>query len=286
MRLITGLRGGRNPHGNSLLIESAGLIIDSAGDEKLLAGIAPRVQSLLLTHFHPDHFRNNHLFGQARLYIHEAEAHALSSIDKLAEFAGTRGSDIEERWREMIYEEFRFTPRDSDQVLRDGEQLEFGNTLIEVIHTPGHSPGHCCFWFPHEQVLVLADIDLTRFGPWYGNTGSDIDDFQNSLQKIKNYPAKLIVTGHERGLLAGESLEAELTAYALHFEDRDQKILEVLSDPCSCGSLVGHGLIYPLATRRFYLNDHFEAIMLKKHLDRLCRLGRVQLVGPDKYVKK
>ena len=41
----------------------------------------------------------------------------------------------------------------ADQLLKDKDQLELAGFSIQVFHTPGHTPGGCCFYFPEEQVL-------------------------------------------------------------------------------------------------------------------------------------
>jgi glyoxylase-like metal-dependent hydrolase (beta-lactamase superfamily II) len=44
-----------------------------------------------------------------------------------------------------------------DHWLEDGEQLSVGQHTFRVIHTPGHTPGGCCFFFEKEQVLITGD---------------------------------------------------------------------------------------------------------------------------------
>ena len=62
--------------------------------------------------------------------------------------------------------------------------LDFGRTRAKVLHTPGHCPGHLCFHFPDQRLLFLADLDLVKAGPYYGDKASSIEDTISSLQRL------------------------------------------------------------------------------------------------------
>ena len=52
-------------------------------------------------------------------------------------------------------------------------------------------------------MFFLSDIDLTGFGPYYGDVWSDLDDFEASLAKVRDEDADLYVTFHRRGVIEG-----------------------------------------------------------------------------------
>lgn len=54
-----------------------------------------------------------------------------------------------------------------DILVHDGEELELAGFRIQVIHTPGHTAGSCCYYFPDEKVLICGD---TLFYESYGRT--------------------------------------------------------------------------------------------------------------------
>ena len=58
-----------------------------------------------------------------------------------------------------------------------GDIIRLGDTEIKVLHTPGHTPGHLSFFIPEHRLLFTADVDLTRFGPFYGHDFANINDF-------------------------------------------------------------------------------------------------------------
>lgn len=80
---------------------------------------------------------------------------------------------------------------------KDGEQLNFGGLSATVLHTPGHTPGGCCFYFAAEELLVAGD---TLFAGSVGRTdfpGGSWDTLQKSLAKLKQLPdATSVVCGH------------------------------------------------------------------------------------------
>lgn len=76
-----------------------------------------------------------------------------------------------------------FAPPDRFHDLADGERLELAGLSLDVLHTPGHTPGHCCFLVPSEGVLFSGD---QLFAGSVGRTdlpGGDWDQLIASMQK-------------------------------------------------------------------------------------------------------
>ena len=65
------------------------------------------------------------------------------------------------------------------------------------MHLPGHTRGHSGFRM--DGVFFLSDIDLTGFGPYYGDVWSDLEDFEASLAKVRDEEADFYVTFHHKG---------------------------------------------------------------------------------------
>ncbi|SRR5581483_10437224 len=110
------------------------------------------IQMILLTHSHWDHTAEVALLKNnlsLPVYIHKEDAGNLESpgSDKLPLF-------------------FPVTGVNPDGFLTDGQQISIGNLNIEVIHTPGHTPGGVCFYLPKEKVLISGD---TLFRGTIGN---------------------------------------------------------------------------------------------------------------------
>ena len=82
--------------------------------------------------------------------------------------------------------------------LHDGERLHVAGTDLQVIHTPGHSPGGVCLWSADLGVLLSGDT-LFHGGP--GATGRSFSDFPTILDSIRERlltlpPGTRVLTGH------------------------------------------------------------------------------------------
>ncbi|MCL2235803.1 MAG: MBL fold metallo-hydrolase [Defluviitaleaceae bacterium] len=84
------------------------------------------------------------------------------------------------------------------------EKLNCGDVLpicggIEIIHTPGHTPGHICLYLQESQIMVLGDAALVEDGKLVGFHPQYIMDMEladKSIEKIKKYPMKGAVVYH------------------------------------------------------------------------------------------
>ncbi|MBR2188979.1 MAG: MBL fold metallo-hydrolase [Eubacterium sp.] len=72
----------------------------------------------------------------------------------------------------------------ADRLFYDDEKVELAGFTFQVLHTPGHTPGSCCFYFPEEQVLISGD---TLFQGSCGRTdfpSSSMSDMMESLRRL------------------------------------------------------------------------------------------------------
>jgi len=87
--------------------------------------------------------------------------------------------------------------------LNDGEKFKFGKSIIKIIHIPGHTSGHICFFFEKEKIAFTGD---TLFSLGCGRIfEGDHKQMLSSLNKIKKLPTKTkIYCGHEYTLKNAE----------------------------------------------------------------------------------
>lgn len=135
-----------------------GVVIDAGGSvDRLLARITKlglTIRYLMDTHGHFDHIGGNRAFLEATgasFLIHEKDAFLLSMAADSARNFGVIAEN---------------SPQ-PDQYLTDGMTVEFGDQRLEVIHTPGHSPGGCCFFSRDAGALFTGD---TLFNGSVGRT--------------------------------------------------------------------------------------------------------------------
>jgi glyoxylase-like metal-dependent hydrolase (beta-lactamase superfamily II) len=85
-----------------------------------------------------------------------------------------------------------------DRELGEGQVLEAGGASLQVLHTPGHSPGSCCFYVPELRRVFTGD---TLFAGGPGATGRSFSDFDTIVASITDrllpLPGETVVhTGH------------------------------------------------------------------------------------------
>lgn len=90
--------------------------------------------------------------------------------------------------------------------LSDGQVLEIAGTRVDVMNTPGHSPGSCVFHVPEAGVLFSGD---TLFSGGPGATGRSYSDFPTIITSIRDRiltlpPETLVHTGHGDGTRVGD----------------------------------------------------------------------------------
>ncbi|MEW5946730.1 MAG: MBL fold metallo-hydrolase, partial [bacterium] len=126
--------------------------------------------------------------------------------------------------------------------------------------------------FPEQEVLYLADVDMSRFGPWYGDEGSDIDRFLASIEVAAGIPARHYVPSHGRPL---EDVAGPAAAYRQVIFDRDERILEALKVPLGLEELTDRWIVYGRRRSPEMFYRYSERAMVRKHLERLAARGMI-----------
>ena len=145
------IRGGKYPQSNSVLIDDElRAVIDPACDEEKLRTIhAERpVDIIINSHGHEDHLLHNYLFSSAQLWVHALDAGVYKDVHAfIDQFFAPGGMDEKTvaGWVAFMTDVVKFQPREPDRLLEDKEIIDFGETRVRVLHTPGHSPGHLSF---------------------------------------------------------------------------------------------------------------------------------------------
>lgn len=152
------------------------VVIDAAHDAAAIdAAIGGRrLTHILCTHGHDDHIDAVRdliaLHPDAKVLIHDADR--------------------------MLWD--REISEPPDGALTDGQAIAVGGAELKVLHTPGHSPGACCFLVAAENALFSGDT-LFHGGP--GATGRSFSDFDTIIDSIRGSlltlpPETVVHTGH------------------------------------------------------------------------------------------
>jgi len=278
---VPGPANGRYPYCNSLYIDdSRKALVDAGSDESFMRGLkdSQQVDMLINSHYHEDHIMFNYFFPHADLCVHEADVPCYQSIRNLLDYYGLIGTKHEKAWHEIIVNRFHYREREPTMAFKDGDVLSFGQTSMAVIHTPGHSMGHCSFYFPEEGVVYLGDLDMTGFGPWYGDRVSNIDDTIESVHRLMKIPARTFISAHEAGIIEGDLSELA-EAYLTVIDVREKKMLAYLERPRTLDEIVGQWMIYKRPREPKYLFEFAERALVKKHLERLEKKKTVRKGG-------
>lgn len=262
--------------------EKKALIDSSSGRDLVSALQGKRVDLLITSHYHEDHILNHDAFPEAKIWCHYLDAPGVRSRQG---FKSMYGFEIfgEQEMGEKFVRGFGLKDYRVDAEFTDGYVFDLGQTRVEVVHLPGHTPGHSGFYFPDHNILFVGDIDLSSFGPWYGNPVSDVDEFISSIKRIKEMKPDILITSH-KGLVK-DNVNARLDAYLQRIYEHDEDILKALNRPKSLSELASANIIYGKPHEPYRLYQFFEKMSLLVHLRRLIRLGLVEM-GDGVYYKK
>jgi len=273
---------GRYPYANSMLIDDdTRVLIDTGMGRDLAREIAKdkKVDLVINSHGHEDHVACNNLFKDAKICSHKFDAQIIRSVDKLKELYGSAEAEAKRLIDSLLDEHFKLRDSKIDLEFDDGYVFDLGTTKLEVIHTPGHSRGHCCFSIPSEKLVFLADVDLSSFGPWYGCLDSDIDQFIDSIERVRNLQFEVAVTSH-KGIVRGRKiLEEKLSDYLNVIFERENKLLEFLTNEHSIDEIVNRAIVYRRFAEPKAVFRLFERTMIEKHLERLVEKNLVAPTG-------
>ena len=80
-------------------------------------------------------------------------------------------------------------------MIEDGDVLDLGNRVLQVLHTPGHSPGGISLWEASTQTLFSGEILYD--GPLIEDAyHSNLEDYAHSLARLRELPVRTVHGGH------------------------------------------------------------------------------------------
>jgi glyoxylase-like metal-dependent hydrolase (beta-lactamase superfamily II) len=286
VKVLIGKKNGKYPYGNSILVDDEvtalidpSLLVRECYDELPVR----KIDLLFNSHYHEDHGVGNSLFPDTPLYMHPLDAPALRSIDTLFDYYGMDEAGTE-AWKPVVVEKYFYETREHIVEFNEGAVFDFGHTRMRVVHTPGHTGGHCCFFFEEEGVLFVADWDLTWFGPVYGDATSDLSASIASLNRIRDSEAKTLISFHEAGICEENQREV-VTNYLNVIYDREQRLLDFLATPRTLEEIIKKRIVYKKDYSSVVWIDAVEKNSMLLHLRQLLQEGRIEWDG-ERYVQR
>ncbi|MBI4294616.1 MAG: MBL fold metallo-hydrolase [Chloroflexi bacterium] len=207
-----------------LVVGERSVLIDAgSGQEEALETrlayvkqVAAGLDLIIVSHAHPDHLGGVAWLKRAtgaRLAIHRGDA----------------------AWARSRFQ------LDVDLLLEDGETIDLGNRRLDVVHTPGHTPGHMCLYLVDDAVLFSGDQVVGTGTTAIESPHGDMATYVQSLRRLLGYQVRLICPGHGPLACQPQHRIEELIQQRL---DRERQMLDCLKQaPAYPRELVAR--IYP-----------------------------------------
>lgn len=160
------------------------------------------IRLIFATHVHPDHFEATQTFARAGvlLALHPEEEKFMKEAG--GEFYRGFGMEMPE-----IKVDF---------FLKEGE-LKLGTKTLQVLHTPGHSPGSISLYWPQKKALFTGDV---VFAMGVGRTdfpGGDGNLLRDSIERLARLDAEWLLSGHGEVLKGKKNIQRNFSYVRTNF---------------------------------------------------------------------
>jgi len=158
------------------------------------------IKRIIMTHTHFDHISGlleiKKRMPWVELWIHSAEACLLEKGDE----RGVYGMDM---FQQICQKEYKIRPGSFnlkvDRKLEEGETLNLGSMVWEVIHIPGHSIGSIGLYQSSDKILIPGDVIYSDYAIGrFDLFGADGTTLKESLKRLSNLELKILLPGHNQ----------------------------------------------------------------------------------------
>jgi glyoxylase-like metal-dependent hydrolase (beta-lactamase superfamily II) len=214
------------------------------------------VRGVMVTHIHPDHYG---LAGRVReasgawISLHPADARLiqdryieptelLARVGAMLRRMGAPEPDVGALTSSAMPVRPLVDPVLPDVLLEDGERPDVPGWDLTAIWTPGHTPGHLCFWEPANEVLLTGDHVLPKITPnisFHPQASDDpLGDFLRALDRLDGYEPREVLPAHEHRFF---DLHTRIEELRLHHAQRFREALAAIQG--------GHTTAWEIAER-------------------------------------
>ncbi len=258
-------------------------------------GIAPGdLTHLLLTHVHPDHIgaagRLKEASG-APVFAHRLEepfiasryravAPLLQDVEQWLRHHGAPSEEVVKLSQVSLQMLNSVQPTEIDVLLEGDEVLDLGGVELRTLWTPGHSPGHLCYYNTQRRILLAGDHLLPGTTPNISqhpqSSPSPLDDFYAALHMIERLDVELALPGHGEPISDHRARIAEVLA---HHERRKSQMLALLTDGPRSGWEIAMTIFVRVQGNAF--QQRLALMETLAHLQALAHAGQVRKVIND-----
>ena len=128
----------------------------------------------------------------------------------------------------------------------EGQVLKYGGYELEVIATPGHTPGHMCLYDAKNKIMFGGDHILGTITPNICIELSEenpLQEYLNSLEKVEKLDVKLLLTSHGTPI---EDMYGRIKELKGHHEERLSEVLRILGDEWKTAYMVARDMTWEI----------------------------------------
>ena len=148
------------------------------------------------SHCHFDHIAGHHEFAERLVHPNEADILGAPDGDNTLSRAFV-GDDMFEAHPDcpLCYAEYQVKAAPATRLIEEGDVLDLGDRVLQVLHTPGHSPGGISLW--EQATGTLFSGDIIYDGPLIEDAyHSNLHDYAASLERLQQLPICTVHGGH------------------------------------------------------------------------------------------
>jgi glyoxylase-like metal-dependent hydrolase (beta-lactamase superfamily II) len=198
------------------------------------------ITAVVITHVHPDHHGLSARVAEesgAWIGMHEREANFLTvnmnrvgmALNKMGSYLDWTGAPPDHLTEMAARRENRPGPMAMpDRLIAHGDRIDVPGVALRAVWTPGHSPGHLCFYDETRDFLLTGDHVLPRITPnisSYERTSTALADYLQSLEALQGMQPAEVLPAHEYRFA---DLDSRLTGLTEHHAERLTEIAAVL----------------------------------------------------------
>jgi glyoxylase-like metal-dependent hydrolase (beta-lactamase superfamily II) len=242
-----------------------------------------------ITHLHADHMGLvKYLASESSvIYFNEPDRALLEMdhfFDEMAKFTKVSGFDMESakqafkdhpgaKYSPKTYPDFKITKKN--------QTINIGDYSLKCIETPGHTKGHTCLFEPEKKLIFSGDHILGSITPnisLWSLDDNPLNDYFNSLEKIKKLDIELVLPGHR---LVFKDCNKRINELLYHHEKRLDEVLNIIKQgektPFETAANMSWDIdckswdLFPVMQKWFATSEAFAHL---KHLEYLKKIKR------------
>ncbi len=163
-------------------------------DEMHRDGIDPKdIKLIANTHLHGDHCWANDAFKKlsgAKILMHPVQKQfGQAAAVQTSQFFGVANAEF------------------SEDRLMDDNKLNLGETEIELIPSPGHSPDSICYYLPNDKVLICGDVIFSQNTGRVDLPGGSANQLKASIERLSRLDVEYLLPGHMNIVVGRENVK-------------------------------------------------------------------------------